>query len=87
RLIRLIRSSTVSRAPASFTAERLDPRLVGELSSFWGSQVTFNQLISAGVLKKQADGTYIGANGFHWDWDSGSSIPFLCNVAKSTCFV
>lgn len=44
-------------------AERADA-VAGDLSQWWGSQVAFKQLVSAGALKKQANGTYNGANGF-----------------------
>lgn len=45
----------------------------GDLSSFWGSQVAFNQLLSSGAMVKKADGTYGGGAGYTF----GSSLSFL----------
>jgi len=64
------------RAPSSGNA--------GDLSSLWGQQVPFNQLLAAGALKKAADGTYKEANGFTAAWDDCSDTPYLFNVAKQT---
>jgi chitinase len=36
----------------------------GDLSSFYGKQIAFSQLISGGALVKQADGTYSAKNGY-----------------------
>lgn len=36
----------------------------GDLSTLWGQQIAFNQILSVGVLKKQPDGSYHGANGY-----------------------
>jgi chitinase len=36
----------------------------GDLSSMWGQQIAFKQLVQAGALQKKADGSYIGANGY-----------------------
>ncbi|KAK0216319.1 glycoside hydrolase family 18 protein [Armillaria fumosa] len=58
--------------------------VAGDLSQWWGSQVAFKQLVSAGALKKQADGSYNGANGFTKGWDGCSDTPFLFNTAKTT---
>ncbi|KAG7443202.1 glycoside hydrolase family 18 protein [Guyanagaster necrorhizus] len=63
--------------------ERTDT-VAGDLSQWWGSQVAFKQLVSAGALKKQADGTYGGTNGFTMGWDDCSDTPFLYNTAKTT---
>lgn len=42
---------------------RIEPAL-GDLSSMWGQQIAFHQLIRTGALKRMGDGTYDAANGF-----------------------
>lgn len=36
----------------------------GDLSSMWGQQIAFSQLVSYGALVKTKDGAYTGTNGF-----------------------
>ncbi|KAF5376626.1 hypothetical protein D9615_007898 [Tricholomella constricta] len=36
----------------------------GDLSTMWGQQIAFKQLVQAGALQKRADGNYVGANGY-----------------------
>ncbi|KAG5645132.1 hypothetical protein DXG03_006849 [Asterophora parasitica] len=36
----------------------------GDLSTMWGQQIAFRQLVQFGALKKRADGNYDGANGY-----------------------
>lgn len=36
----------------------------GDLSRFWGQQISFNQLLGSGALVKKADGSYDGAEGY-----------------------
>lgn len=36
----------------------------GDLSAMWGQQISFNQLVRSGVLRKRRDGTYMAANGY-----------------------
>ena len=45
----------------------------GDLSSYFGTQIEFNQLISSGVLTKNADGTFTGRSGYTRNWDACSS--------------
>ncbi|TFL02994.1 glycoside hydrolase family 18 protein [Pterulicium gracile] len=56
----------------------------GDLSSFWGSQVAFNQLLSSGAMVKKADGTYGGGAGYTFAWDDCSDTPYLYNKSRST---
>lgn len=36
----------------------------GDLSSYWGQQIAFNQLIRMGALAKQGNGRYGAVNGY-----------------------
>ena len=36
----------------------------GDLSSYYGQQIPFNQIVALGALKKSSNGTYVQANGF-----------------------
>jgi len=36
----------------------------GDLSRFWGQQISFNQLLGSGALVKKTDGSYDGAEGY-----------------------
>ena len=56
----------------------------GDISSFKGSQMQFNQLISYKVISLGSTGIYYGRNGFTRKWDDCSSTPFLYNTASST---
>ena len=44
----------------------------GDLSRLWGQQISFNQLLSSGALRRKNDGTYDGANGYTMGWDDCS---------------
>jgi chitinase len=46
----------------------------GDLSSMWGQQIAFKQLLRSGALMKNGDGTYKGANGY----TMGTSILVIC---------
>jgi len=56
----------------------------GDLSRFWGQQISFNQLLGSGALVKKADGSYDGAEGYTMKWDDCSDTPYLCNVERTT---
>ncbi|KAG5651912.1 hypothetical protein H0H81_006963 [Sphagnurus paluster] len=46
----------------------------GDLSTMWGQQIAFGQLVKMGVLKRKEDGHYDAANG----------LQFLFNVVRQT---
>lgn len=56
----------------------------GDISSFWNSQLEFNQLVQYGVLQRNGMYDFSGINGFTRAWDSCSSTPYLYNVGAST---
>ncbi|KAF9484200.1 glycoside hydrolase family 18 protein [Pholiota conissans] len=56
----------------------------GDLSSMWGQQISFAELITAGALVKNPDGTYGAANGYTMDWDNCSDTPFIYNTERTT---
>ncbi|KAF8064331.1 glycoside hydrolase superfamily [Lyophyllum atratum] len=56
----------------------------GDLSGMWGQQISFKELVQIGALKKNADGSYAGANGYTRGWDDCSDTPFLFNVGRTT---
>ncbi|KJA24940.1 glycoside hydrolase family 18 protein [Hypholoma sublateritium FD-334 SS-4] len=48
---------------------------MGDLSSMWGQQISFSQLISSGALVKNAEGNYEAHNGYTMGWDNCSDTP------------
>ena len=55
----------------------------GDVSSYSGSQVYFNQLISAGVLQyNSSTKLYEGINGYTRVWDTCSSTPYLYDTSR-----
>ncbi|KAF8589507.1 glycoside hydrolase family 18 protein [Ramaria rubella] len=56
----------------------------GDLSSYWGQQIPFNQLLALGALVESSDGTYRQANGYTEGWDDCSDTPFLFNTSRTT---
>ena len=45
----------------------------GDLSSYYGQQIPFNQIVALGALKKSSNGTYVQANGYtegEWTTDT-----------------
>ena len=56
----------------------------GDISSFYNSQLEFNQLIQYGVISEDNNGNFNGINGFTRAWDTCSSTPFLYNQGAST---
>ncbi|KAL1674520.1 glycoside hydrolase superfamily [Schizophyllum commune] len=55
-----------------------------DLSSYWGQQVAFSTLFSAGALTKKSDGNYGEAGGFTMAWDNCSDTPFLYKTSAQT---
>ncbi|KAI0694388.1 glycoside hydrolase family 18 protein [Cerioporus squamosus] len=56
----------------------------GDLSSYFGQQIPFNQIVALGAIKKTSSGTYEGANGYTMAWDDCSDTPFLYNTSRKT---
>ncbi|KAF8154277.1 glycoside hydrolase family 18 protein [Crassisporium funariophilum] len=56
----------------------------GDLSSMWGQQVSFNQLVNTGTLVDRGDGNYNASNGYTQGWDNCSDTPYMYNVEKTT---
>jgi len=61
--------------PVLVTTPGVGAAPAGDLSRLWGQQISFNQLLSSGVLYKKPDGTYDGANGYTMGWDDCSDTP------------
>ena len=38
--------------------------MLGDLSSYYGQQIAFNQIVALGALTKTSSGTYVQANGY-----------------------
>ncbi|KAI0758172.1 glycoside hydrolase family 18 protein [Fomes fomentarius] len=73
-----------AHARSKVKLEEVKASAAGDLSSFFGQQIAFNQLLSMGALKKNSDGTYTGANGYTMAWDDCSDTPFLFNKSRQT---
>ncbi|KIY48965.1 glycoside hydrolase [Fistulina hepatica ATCC 64428] len=56
----------------------------GDLSSMFGRQIPFLQLIDAGVLYRADDGSYKAKNGYTRGWDHCSTTPFLYSQERRT---
>ncbi|KAI0684997.1 glycoside hydrolase superfamily [Cytidiella melzeri] len=56
----------------------------GDLSSYYGQQIAFNQIVALGALTKTSSGTYMQANGYTEGWDDCSDTPFLFNTSRRT---
>lgn len=54
------------------------------LTGWYNQQIPFGKIVSAGALKRTADGKYVGAGGFSRGWDHCSTTPFLYNIAQNT---
>ncbi|KAK2460378.1 hypothetical protein APHAL10511_007543 [Amanita phalloides] len=54
------------------------------LSSWWGQQIPFNNLVSSGALVKESDGNYKSGGGFAAGWDKCSDTPFLSKPSQTT---
>ncbi|KAH9919683.1 glycoside hydrolase superfamily [Fomitopsis serialis] len=55
----------------------------GDLSSYYGQQIAFSDLISSGVLK-EASGTFSAANGYTYALDNCSDTPFIYDTSRKT---
>lgn len=55
-----------------------------DLSSYWGKQIAFKDIVKAGALVKKSDGNYGQAGGFTMGWDNCSDTPYLFNKDKTT---
>ncbi|KAI0686381.1 glycoside hydrolase superfamily [Cytidiella melzeri] len=56
----------------------------GDLSSYYGQQIVFNQIVALGaLLTKLSSGTYVQANGYTEGWDDCSDTPQY-NLALTT---
>lgn len=55
-----------------------------DLSSYWGQQIAFKDIVKAGALVKKSDGNYGQAGGFTMGWDNCSDTPYLYNKDKTT---
>ncbi|KAI0940229.1 hypothetical protein AcV5_001393 [Taiwanofungus camphoratus] len=66
------------------TASDVQQSSAGDLSSYWGQQIPFNQIVALGALKKQSDGTYVQNNGYTEGWDNCSDTPYLFDTARTT---
>ncbi|KAI0638625.1 glycoside hydrolase family 18 protein [Trametes polyzona] len=64
--------------------EELREEAAGDLSSYFGQQIAFNQIVALGALKKTSSGTYVAANGYTEGWDDCSDTPFLFNTSRKT---
>jgi hypothetical protein len=58
----------------------------GDLSSYFGQQIAFNQIISLGALKKSGN-VYVSANGYSEGWDNCSDTPVRLFVRKDDGYV
>ncbi|PCH40734.1 glycoside hydrolase family 18 protein [Wolfiporia cocos MD-104 SS10] len=56
---------------------------VGDLSSYWGQAIAFNQIVELGALK-QSGGVFVADNGYTEGWDNCSDTPYLFNAARTT---
>ncbi|KAI0089280.1 glycoside hydrolase family 18 protein [Irpex rosettiformis] len=56
----------------------------GDLSSYFGQQIAFNQIVALGALVKSSNGTYVQAGGYTEGWDDCSDTPFLFNTSRKT---
>jgi len=56
----------------------------GDLSSYWGQEIAFNQIVALGALQETSDGTFVQANGYTEGWDNCSDTPYLYDTARTT---
>ncbi|KAF9819455.1 hypothetical protein IEO21_02063 [Rhodonia placenta] len=56
----------------------------GDLSSYWGQQIPFNQIVALGALKETSQDTFNSAGGYTEDWDNCSDTPFLFDTSRTT---
>ncbi|KAI0677694.1 glycoside hydrolase family 18 protein [Trametes maxima] len=65
-------------------SEDVRANAAGDLSSYFGQQIPFNQITALGALTKTSSGTYVSANGYTEGWDDCSDTPFLFNTSRKT---
>ncbi|TFY53141.1 hypothetical protein EVJ58_g9619 [Rhodofomes roseus] len=68
----------ITQKPANLTA-----LASGDLSSYYGQQIAFSDLISSGALK-DSSGTFTAANGYTYELDNCSDTPFIYDTARKT---
>jgi len=68
----------VTQRPANLTT-----LASGDLSSYYGQQIPFGDLISLGALK-ETSGAFSAANGYTYAWDNCSDTPFIYDTARKT---
>ncbi|EMD40292.1 glycoside hydrolase family 18 protein [Gelatoporia subvermispora B] len=68
----------------SKTRQDVSKAAAGDLSTYFGQQIPFNQIVALGALKKSSNGTYVQANGYTEGWDNCSDTPYLFNVSRQT---
>lgn len=61
--------------PREKTPTRQVEAAAGGLTSWWGQQVPFNEIVKSGALVKGSDGNYKGGAGFTMGWDDCSDTP------------
>ncbi|KZT70282.1 glycoside hydrolase family 18 protein [Daedalea quercina L-15889] len=66
------------------TADVVRAQDAGDLSSYWGQEIAFNQIVALGALQETSDGTFVQANGYTEGWDNCSDTPFLYDTARTT---
>ncbi|KAI0658625.1 glycoside hydrolase family 18 protein [Cubamyces menziesii] len=76
------RNKTKERAERE--KETVSVKAAGDLSSYFGQQIPFNQIIALGALTKTSSGTYVSANGYTEGWDDCSDTPYLFDTARKT---
>ncbi|KAF9033124.1 glycoside hydrolase family 18 protein [Panaeolus papilionaceus] len=54
------------------------------LTSWWGRQIPFYEIVRAGALVKRSDGNYGQAGGFTMGWDNCSNTPYLFKTSETT---
>jgi chitinase len=55
----------------------------GDLSSFWGQQIPFNQIVAYGALTLSGS-AFVQQNGYTEGWDNCSDTPFLYDTSRTT---
>jgi len=71
------------RSKVKNAATGVSTKAEGDLSSYFGQQIAFNQIVALGALQKSGS-VYVQANGFTEGWDNCSDTPFLFDVARQT---
>ncbi|GBE80217.1 glycoside hydrolase family 18 protein [Sparassis crispa] len=54
------------------------------LSSYWGQQIAFNQIVALGALTETSWKTFQEAGGYTEGWDNCSDTPYLFDVSQAT---